>query len=130
MRYVMYVKTIATVGPASESSEMVERLIDAGMNIARLNFSHARVEEVLARNERIRTLSKLKHAHVQILQDLCGRRIRIGELAEGGRELSDGEELHFYTLGAPDPQPHEIPIKDEYLHQDIKPGHTILIESG
>jgi pyruvate kinase len=126
----MYVKTIATVGPASESHEHIDALIDGGMNIARFNFSHAVPEEIYSRNEKIRSLAEQKGKEVQILQDLCGRRMRIGKLEGGSRELKDGEKLTFYTNDAPEVQASEIPIRDDFLHQDIKAGNTILIESG
>ncbi len=126
----MHVKTIATIGPTSESPEILSQLIDIGLDIARINFSHALVEEAFARTHNLRRLAQEKGKKIALLQDLCGRRIRLGNLGEQGRTVSTGEELTFYTLGAPDPQPHEIPIKDEFLHRDLKPESEMLIESG
>lgn len=126
----MYVKTIATLGPASESGSMIETLIDSGMDIARFNFSHTNKEEVYSRSQKVREISRQKGKQVQLLQDLCGRRIRLGRLPEGGQEIQGGEKITFYTLGAPDPSPGEIPIGDDTLHHDLKPGNTLLIESG
>ncbi|HEY1074934.1 MAG TPA: pyruvate kinase [Patescibacteria group bacterium] len=126
----MYVKTVATIGPSSESPEVMEGLFDAGLDIARFNFSHAYPEEIYARTKCIRELNEKKGKNVVILQDLCGRRIRIGTFGEGSREIADGEEVTFYTNGAPEPLETEIPINDNYLHNDLKPGDTMLIESG
>lgn len=126
----MHVKTVATIGPASESSEVLEQLIDAGLDIARLNFSHALPDEAIARTERIREIAAKKGKTVKMLQDLCGRRIRIGTFEGERRELADGETVTFYTIGAPDVQPHEIPINDPYLHNDVEAGKQILVESG
>jgi pyruvate kinase len=126
----MYTKTIATIGPASDSREVIESLIDAGMDIARFNFSHAQAGEIYARTEKIRSLSELKRKPVAILQDLCGRRIRVGEIAGGSVELTQGQEVTFYTQNAPDPTPNEVPINDATLHNDLKSGDAFLIESG
>ncbi len=126
----MYIKTVINTGPKTESPEVIERLFDAGMDIARINFSHASEEEAVQREQIIRELNQKKGKHVRILQDLCGRRIRIGEIPGGSTELEAGKEVTFYTIGAPDVQDGEIAINDAFLHQDLKPGSVILIESG
>jgi pyruvate kinase len=126
----MRVKTVATIGPASETHEIIESFIDSGLDIARFNFSHAKPDEVYSRAEKIRNLSQSKQKSVQILQDLCGRRIRLGEIEGGGRDIADGETVVFYTANAPEPASTEILIQDNYLHRDIKAGDTLLIESG
>ncbi len=126
----MYIKTVINIGPASETKEVIAQMFDAGMDIARINFSHATEEEAVSRNEIIRALNQEKGKNVRILQDLCGRRIRIGEIPGGSQDIKEGEEVTFYTVGAPDIQPGEIAINDQFLHQDLKPGIVILIESG
>lgn len=126
----MRVKTVATIGPASETHEIIEALIDSGLDIARFNFSHAKPDEVHSRAEKIRNLSQSKQKNIQILQDLCGRRIRLGEIEGGGVDIAASEKVTFYTVGAPDPEAREILINDPYLHKDIKAGDTLLIESG
>lgn len=126
----MYIKTVVNIGPKSESLETLEALFDAGMHIARFNFSHAKEDEARDRTAKIRSLNEKKGRDVKILQDLCGRRIRVGEVPGGEKEIIPGEPVTFYTLGAPQPQTHEVPIKDAFLHQDLKPGSIILIESG
>jgi pyruvate kinase len=126
----MYVKTVATIGPSSESPETLAALVDAGLDIARINFSHAIPEEAIMRTQRIREIAAQKGKNVKVLQDLCGRRIRLGLIENGGHEISDGESVTFYTTGAPDPLPNEIHINDPYLHNDIQVGKLILVESG
>lgn len=126
----MYIKTVINTGPKSESPEVLEQLMDAGMDIARINFSHAGENEARDRKKIISELNSKKNKNVKILQDLCGRRIRIGEIPGGQQELVAGQEVTFYTLNAPDIQAGEIPIKDNFLHQDLKSGDYLLIESG
>lgn len=126
----MYVKTVATIGPKCESAELLAQMIEAGLNIARINFSHATEQEVRSRVAILREFAERDGIVIPVLQDLMGPRIRIGELEGGSRELNDGEEITFYTYDAPDPQPNEIPIRDKNLHNDITEGKQILIESG
>lgn len=123
-------KTVVTIGPASEPKEVLSQLIDAGMDIARINFSHADHAEALPRIQFIRELNAEKGTNVTIMQDLCGPRIRIGEIPGGRRPIEPGQELTFYTLNAPDPQEDEILIKDPYLHRDAKVGGRFLLDSG
>ncbi len=126
----MKTSIIATIGPASETRELLSQMIDAGMNIARINFSHAFPEEVKFRTETIRELNKEKGTHVAMMQDLCGPRIRVGQLPSEGIMLTEGDVVTFYTSGATDVTDGEIPIKDPYLHNDLKADDHILIEGG
>src|SRR5689334_23518641 len=72
-------KIVCTIGPACDTQEKLAELIHAGMNVARLNFSHGSHEEHGARIERIRAASKQTERPVAILQDLCGPKIRAGK---------------------------------------------------
>ena len=74
-------KIVATIGPASESEEALESLIKAGINVARLNFSHGTHQEHEAKIARIRSVSKKLGMPVGILQDLQGPKIRVGKLS-------------------------------------------------
>jgi len=82
-------KIVATVGPASQSEEVLERLIRAGMNVARMNFSHGTQEQHSARIALIRKVSEKLGVAVGILQDLQGPKIRVGELT-APIQLSEG----------------------------------------
>ncbi|HET9588799.1 MAG TPA: pyruvate kinase, partial [Anaerolineales bacterium] len=75
-------KIVATIGPASEGEDTLERLIRAGMNVARMNFSHGTQEEHARRIALVRKVSERLGLPVGILQDLQGPKIRVGELAE------------------------------------------------
>ena len=93
-----HTKIIATVGPASDSPEMLDALIAAGTNIFRLNFAHGTHESQAAAFTRIRAASERAKCEVAILQDLGGPKIRTGRL-EGGRPISvkTGDKLLIVT---------------------------------
>ena len=86
-------KVVCTIGPASESPQILEALIQAGMNVARLNFSHGTHEEHLKKINTIREIADRLKQPVAILQDLGGPKIRIGIMKEGGAELKRGKEF-------------------------------------
>lgn len=124
----MRTKIIATIGPRSESKPVLRELIAAGMDIARMNFSHCTYPEYRKRVATIRDLSKRMRKRVAILQDLKGPRIRVGELPKSGRELKDGERVIF-TTAAQGPKG-SIHIDDPYLHLDMKRGEPIFLTNG
>ena len=84
-------KIICTIGPASDTTENIRKLIQNGMSVARLNFSHGTHEEHLAKIKMIRTLSDELDKPVAILQDLCGPKIRTGRL--GPSQVETGARL-------------------------------------
>jgi pyruvate kinase len=123
-------KIVCTIGPASESEEQIGLLIDAGMNVARLNFSHGTHEHHRVVFDTIRRVAKAKGANVGILQDLQGPKMRTGR-NEGGSfvELIDGEELTITTepvLGT------ARRISTSYLHlpYDVHVGDRVLMADG
>ena len=88
-------KIVCTIGPATSSPEMIEKLIKAGMNVARLNFSHGSYEEHLERIKLIRSLSDKLGKTVGILQDLSGPKIRIGKIANSPVRIAPGQQFTF-----------------------------------
>ncbi len=84
-------KIVCTIGPASESREVIRELIKSGMNVARLNFSHGTHEEHLKKIRIIREISEELDRPIAILQDLGGPKIRVGELPETGIVLKPGQ---------------------------------------
>jgi pyruvate kinase len=122
-------KIVCTIGPASESSGILEHLIRAGMNIARLNFSHGTHQEHLRKIKAIREIAEQLRTSVAILQDLSGPKIRVGKMREGGVELRRGEEFHLTT---------QILVGDERkasvtypsLPQEVRAGDRILLADG
>lgn len=90
-------KIVCTIGPASSSPEMLEKLIKAGMNVARLNFSHGTYEEHLDKVRAIRSIAAKLAKTVGILQDLSGPKIRIGKIAKPPVMLHEGDRFIFTT---------------------------------
>lgn len=123
-------KIVATLGPVSSSPEMIEKLILAGANVFRLNFSHGNHESHLATIKAIRQASDKTGRHIGILGDLCGPKIRIGSFANGPIELKIGD--HFFLSENPD-EPGTIKgigTSYPYLTKDVKPGNTVLLDDG
>ncbi len=88
-------KIVATIGPASRDPEVLVRMVEAGMDVARLNFSHGTAEEHAETAQRVREAAGRAGRNVAILQDLPGPKLRIGPLAHGIAELKPGDELTF-----------------------------------
>lgn len=124
----MQTKIIATVGPKSESPEVIKSLVREGMDVARMNFSHCTYEEYKNRVSHIKKFSKSLKREVKILQDLKGPRIRVGELPKDGRLLQDGETIYFST--DPKALATHIYLNDPHIHLDLKVGDPIYLANG
>lgn len=124
-------KIVATIGPSSQSEEMIEKLILAGINVARMNFSHGTHEEHAARITRIRSVSKKLGVHVGILQDLQGPKIRVGELSEPV-QLSEGEVITLYVTGTTPlgDDRKKIPVDFRQLFDSVQPSDRLLLDDG
>src|SRR5256885_11342673 len=88
-------KIVATIGPASRDPETLLAMVQAGMDVARLNYSHGTLDEHAETVRRVRDAAGRAGRPVAILQDLPGPKLRIGPLAEGVVELRAGEQLTF-----------------------------------
>lgn len=122
-------KIVCTIGPASESLENTKKLIMAGMNVARLNFSHGDYEEHGARIQTIRQASQELGKSVAILLDTKGPEIRTGKLSVEPIELVQDEFITLTTeeiLGDKD----RLSVTYENLPKDVEVGSTILIDDG
>lgn len=122
-------KIICTIGPASESPEVLEQMVRAGMDVARLNFSHGSYEEHERKIRRIREISERLGKPVAILQDLSGPKIRVGKVREGGLDLKRGERITL-TSGKEGTGERVISINYPSLPQEVKPGDKILLADG
>lgn len=122
-------KIVCTIGPASESSQIIEAMIRAGMNVARLNFSHGTQEEHVRKIKTIRQIADRLKEPVAILQDLSGPKIRVGKVMEGGVELRRGEG---FSLTNREIMGDERGVSVNYpsLPDEVKPGDTILLADG
>lgn len=123
-------KIVCTLGPASSGEERIEQLMRAGMNVARLNFSHGTQDEHAGVIERIRAISARLGCSIAILQDLQGPKIRTGQL-QGGQavKLTDGAEVTI-TTGPIIGDAHTITTTYELLPKDVKAGDRILLDDG
>jgi len=123
-------KIVCTLGPASNSEENITALIEAGMNVARVNFSHGTQEDHAATIERLRRVSKRLDRPVAVLQDLQGPKIRTGTLAGGEAvELKDGAEFTLTTRAVPG-NAQEVSTTYTGLPRDVHPGDRLLLDDG
>jgi len=122
-------KIVATIGPASQDEQTLIQLIHAGMNVARLNFSHGSYAEHAARIERIRRISKDLGRAVTILQDLQGPKIRTGALAKDSIQLVNGQSLSLSTNAVVGDES-LIAVDYPGLPSYVQPGSRILLDDG
>jgi len=121
-------KIVCTIGPASNSIETIRKMVDAGMNVARLNFSHGTYEDHSILIKNIRKVEEASGETIAIMQDLQGPKIRVGVLPELGVQLKAKEKISFdseiksYKDGI-------IPI-DYALHKYVRVGERILLNDG
>ncbi|GCE49477.1 pyruvate kinase [Thermosporothrix hazakensis] len=123
-------KIVCTIGPATSSGERLEQLIRAGMNVARLNFSHGTQEEHAQVIEHIRSISARLGRSIALLQDLQGPKIRTGRLQ--GKQPVQLVEGEFITITTRDIIGNAERVSTTYkqLPQDVKPGDRILLDDG
>ncbi|MBI1925118.1 pyruvate kinase, partial [Candidatus Poribacteria bacterium] len=122
-------KIVCTIGPASHSPETIGALIEAGMNVARLNFSHGSPQEHAGFITRLKTVSNRLGARVTILQDLSGPKMRIGKLAEEPVELAPNSQFVLTTRQVLGDQT-AVSINYPTLVEALKPGDRILLADG
>ncbi len=122
-------KIVCTIGPASESVETLKKMINAGMNVARLNFSHGSHEEHAARIANIRQAARETGKHIGILLDTKGPEIRTGSLAVDSVELREGNTITLTTEDVPGTE-ERVSITYKDLPRDVQVGSTILIDDG
>ncbi len=122
-------KIVATIGPASSSAEVLEKLIDAGLNVARLNFSHGDRSDHEARVNLIREIAVRKGVTVGILQDLQGPKIRTGRFATGFTTLKVGSTF-IITSDEIEGNDERVGTTYKELPQDVHPGLELLLDDG
>lgn len=122
-------KIVATLGPASASKEVLLKMIKAGMDICRINFSHGKHEDLAKIIATIREINKKHNTHVGILADLQGPKIRVGEMTDNGVFLKKNQELVMTTK--PCVGTHErLYISYQAFPKDVKVGEIILLDDG
>jgi len=122
-------KIVCTIGPASESPEILEQLIEAGMNVARLNFSHGDHDEHLARIQRIREISEKLEQPVGIMLDTKGPEIRTHKMAEDVVHITKGDTVRVSMKEVAGTK-EKFSVSYEHLIHDVEPGMQILLDDG
>ncbi|MDD5016210.1 MAG: pyruvate kinase, partial [Atribacterota bacterium] len=129
MSTMIKTKIVCTIGPASNSYERIEQLIQEGMDVARLNFSHGRYEEHHQVIESIRQSSLKTNKPVAILQDLGGPKIRIGEIEKEPIFLKEGSSFILTSREVPGDE-QEVSVTFSSLPQKVKRGDCIFLADG
>lgn len=129
MEHQKRTKIIATVGPSTSTKKTLEKLIRAGVNVIRINFSHGKHKDHAEVIERVRQINKQKNTHTAILADLQGPKIRIGEIENGSVPVKEGESILLND------KPMVGNNKEAYISyqsfaSDVEVGEHILIDDG
>lgn len=122
-------KIVCTIGPASESQEVMAQLIQAGMNVARLNFSHGDFAAHKKVIDNLRTASRSTGRKIAIMADLSGPKMRIGKLKEEPVELTPGNSFVLTTYDI-DGDGRRVSVSFKRLPQAVKPGDILFLNDG
>ena len=122
-------KIVCTIGPASESVETLEKLMEAGMNVARLNFSHGDYEEHGARIKNIRLAAAKRNKNVAILLDTKGPEIRTGNFKDGRADIEKGQTVYI-SMDEVEGTAERFSVSYSGLIDDVEVGSKILIDDG
>jgi pyruvate kinase len=123
-------KIVATLGPASSDPVVLDKIIRAGVNVVRLNFSHGTAQDHIDLAKRVREVSQAAGREVAIMADLQGPKIRVGKFAEGKVHLEPGAK---FVLDASQTAPGDINgvgLDYKELPRDVKPGDVLLLNDG
>lgn len=122
-------KIIATLGPATSSPEIIGQLVDAGMNIVRLNMSHASHDWVRATVKHLRAAAETRQRSIGILMDTQGPAIRTGDL-KVPLDLKPGQQFAFTVRGEKSEEEHSVDVNYEHFVSDISVGDVVLLDNG
>src|SRR4051812_37507193 len=123
-------KIVATLGPATSDPEVLERLIRAGVDVVRLNFSHGKAQDHIDRANMVREIAERVGRTVALMADLQGPKIRVGKFVDGKVMLVKGER---FVLDASRTEPGDLDgvgLDYKELPRDVKPGDTLLLNDG
>ena len=122
-------KIVATIGPATESKEMLSKIINTGVNVCRVNFSHGSHEDHKKVIDNIREINKEQGLYTAILGDLQGPKIRVGKIKDNGVELKNGEEI-IITSKECEGDAKKVYISYQNFPKDVSSGEFILLDDG
>jgi pyruvate kinase len=120
-------KIMATLGPVSSSVEVIARMLDAGVDVVRLNLSHGSHESHRALIRKVRRQAREKQRFIPIVLDLMGPRYRLGDLPGGEQRIEEGK---WVRLVADDGAGDGLPLGDPELLRHLRPGERVLIDNG
>ena len=124
-------KIVATLGPASDDKESLCDMINAGLDVARLNFSHGDAADHIRRADLLRSAAESCGREVGIMGDLQGPKIRIRRFKDHSVSLVDGEKFFLdSTLGLMDGDRNGVGVALDWLHEDLSPGDILLLNDG
>jgi pyruvate kinase len=122
-------KIVCTLGPATSTDESVRALVEAGMDVARMNFSHGDYSDHKAAYDRVRAASDATGRAVGVLADLQGPKIRLGRFADGPTYWADGETVRITVADCPGNHD-RVSTTYKHLAQDALPGDRVLVDDG
>ncbi len=122
-------KIVATIGPASRAPDVLRKLMEAGVDVFRLNFSHGTHDEHSAVLADIRAIGAERGQHVAVLQDLCGPKMRLGPILGDVVDCQLGDEFALVAQGESS-NAHELTCSYRELPNDLKPGELVLFADG
>ncbi|WP_127478656.1 pyruvate kinase [Sulfurivermis fontis] len=124
-------KIVATLGPATDDPKMLDKIIEAGVDVVRINFSHGKAEEHIERVERVRNRARAHGRQVGVLADLQGPKIRVERFKNGKVMLEEGKPFILDAkLGVDDGDETRVGISYKTLPDDVKRGDTLLLDDG
>jgi pyruvate kinase len=129
MTHVRSTKIVATLGPASSEPHILEKMLRAGVDVVRLNFSHGTAEDHIRRAELTRDMCRVTGRTVAIMADLQGPKIRIGRFKDGKVQLGRGDEFTLdaeRAIGGPD----GVGLDYKELPQDVRAGDVLMLDDG
>ena len=126
---VRHAKIVCTLGPATDTPERARALVEAGMDVARLNFSHGSHAEHGRRFHEVRQAAAAAHRNVAVLADLQGPKIRLGRFADGPVEWATGERVRI-TVEDVEGTHDRVSTTYKNLAEDVRPGDKLLVDDG
>ncbi|MBL8352438.1 MAG: pyruvate kinase [Burkholderiaceae bacterium] len=123
-------KIVATLGPASSDPDVLERLLSAGVDVVRLNFSHGSAQDHIDRANLVRSIAQKLGKPVALMADLQGPKIRVGKFADGKVQLAAGERFVLDAARAEPGALDGVGLDYKELPRDVKPGDTLLLNDG
>ncbi len=123
-------KIVATLGPASSSAEVLEKMIRAGVDVVRLNFSHGTAQDHIDRATLVREVAAKVGTVVAIMADLQGPKIRVGKFEEGKTQLVPGQQFILDAASTAPGTNERVGLDYKELPRDVRPGDTLLLNDG